>query len=284
MNTKALPLFLDTTIQVDRLLEERNPQKRQAIEEIISHHDSCITASFSRLEYKRVVLQNLALCLRYLVEEKSFLLAMKRAVSQSQYSRRASTLISVLSWLGFQITDLVDVEAGGRWDERLALKCESYVRLNMFYLWARFDKSVDSVVDGLECARAREGPTLAKSGKVQVEIPESRCRKIECNNANFFRSRLPAIKTSYEQLVLLQERGTNLSQELLKAIAELRHAMADPDRLYDYDHCLNIADIWIHLECLASGIKDFATTNYKESQYLCHILDLRMVQPGVASV
>jgi hypothetical protein len=148
------PLFLDTTIQVDRLLEEFDPENKKALEEFLKPYGYLMTSSFSRLEYKRLVLQNLNLCLKYIVQEKSFFLALKRVASLGQRSRRPSTLINVLSWLGKR-TDSSTIEVNGPIDEQLAMRCETYIRNSIISIWKRFDKSVHSVVDRTQCALQR---------------------------------------------------------------------------------------------------------------------------------
>ena len=280
MIRKVKTLFLDTTVQVDRLIEDRNAERKSWIDKMLLEHDFVATCSYSRLEYKRVVLQNLALCLRYILEEGSYFLAIKRASALTQYrSRRASTLTNMLSWLGLNANDMT-VEPTGSLDEQLAQRAESFIRTNILFLWFRFDKSVDHVYDSTECARAKEAPKQSKDGNVSVQIPESQCRRAECNNANFFHSQMPTVRRLCEALDLLEKSGTELSGELLSARSQMRKALSSPDRLYDYDNCLEVGDVWHHLECLVSGIRDFATTNYKESQHLCPILELRMRTPS----
>jgi hypothetical protein len=258
-----------------------NLSRKQWIDELLFEHDFVATCSYSRLEFKRVVLQNLALILRYLREERSYFLALKRASKLNQrQSRRASTLINMLAWFGLNVNDTPIVEPESTFDEQLTMQAESYIRTNIIFLWHWFDRSVDHVYDSTRCARAKEGPKRGEGGDMIVQIPESQCRKVECNNANFFHSNMPTIRRLCNSLDKLQRAGVRLSDELLTARTQMREALENPARLYDYANCVDIGDVWHHLECVASGIKDFATTNYKESQHLCPILDLRMKQPS----
>lgn len=273
-------LFLDTTIQVDRVFEEDDAKKAH-INHLLNSYEYVVACSYSRLEYKRVVLQNLALCLRYLVEEKSFCLALRRAAALGLHRpRRLSTLVGMLSWLGRKASEVNNHDVTRSIDEQLALRCESYIRTNIIFLWHKFDKSVGSVADKTGCARAREAPRRMRSGNLDVEIPQGECRKRQCNNANFLRSNLPIIRKTCHELARMEREGIPLSGELRKARSELAEAIRNPDRLYDYERCLDVGDVWIHLECLASGIKDLATTNYKESQHLCPLMGLSMRRPS----
>lgn len=73
---------------------------------------------------------------------------------------------------------------------------------------------------------------------------------------------------------------SKVTKELKKALEKLTTAISTPSTLYDYKNCLGVGDVWMHLECATSGIKDFATTNYKESEVLCPIFGLTMRQPA----
>jgi hypothetical protein len=284
-------LFLDTTIQVDRIIAEDVPDKRAAIEKLLvgfNYHAAC---SYSRLEFKRVVIQNLALTLHYILEEQSFFRAMQLA-TRIKRTRRVSTLVNIMAWVGHRVSGTQEVTPRSGIDERLTLQAESFIRNSIAYIWVRFDKSVHSVFDKTECARAREAPRVTKSGGIDASIPAKQCKQKECNNANFLRSHLPAIRRLRDELEKRETEGALLTSELIKAITVLREAEGKWDSLYDYQKCLDIGDLWIHLESLSGGIKSFATTNYKESEVLCPLLDLdvegsskrrrRAVESGVA--
>ncbi|MBM4070491.1 MAG: hypothetical protein FJ271_16275 [Planctomycetes bacterium] len=129
------PLFLDTTIQVDRVLKERPAEKLAALSALLAQFDFHVACSYSRLEFKRVVIQNLSLVLDYLVEDGSFWGAMQRAqVVSGGRSRRSGTLISVLAWIGYRIDKKVEVTFGEGVDRELALRAESYIR-NAFLMF-----------------------------------------------------------------------------------------------------------------------------------------------------
>jgi hypothetical protein len=151
------PLFLDTTIQVDRIVAEDVPDKRGSIDALLAQFDIHLACSYSRLEFKRVVIQNLALALRYLVEDQSYFLALERA-TRLTFSRRGTTLVNVLQWVGLKVDDRIEVTIGDSLDVKLSLQAESFVRNGIHFIWSRFDKSVDSVTDKTECKRAVEPP------------------------------------------------------------------------------------------------------------------------------
>jgi hypothetical protein len=271
-------LFLDTSIQVDRILAENDPARRIPLETLLAGFDFLVTSSYSRLEFKRVILQNLGLTLRYLCEEGSFFRAIHLA-NRLQRQRRAATLTNVIAWLGHSLDDSFEIIEGEGLDHSLALQAESFIRNAVRYLWRRFDKSVDSVLNKTQCTRATEGPRLQPNGCLDVSIPESRCREKQCNNANFLRAQLPAIRKVCSHLEKLKKKGGTVTAELDAILTTVRGIEKDLDKAYDYQTCLRIGDLWMHLESLAGGVKPFATRNYKESQVLCPVLGLEMKLP-----
>lgn len=271
-------LFVDTSIQIDRIIAENDPAKREPVENLIAAFGYLLACTYSRLEFKRVVLQNLALSLRYIIEEKSFFRAFHKA-SRLQRQRRGATLSNILAWVGYKAGYHFEVKQGEDLDEKLALQAESIIRNAIRYLWKRFDKSVGAVLDRTECRRAREAPQVTPSGDVDVSIPESRCKERRCNNANFLRSNLPLIRKLGVELDTLKSKGGELTSELETMLSTLRQIERDLNKAYDYKTCVAIGDLWMHLECLASKVKNFGTTNYKESQVLCPILGLQMRLP-----
>lgn len=276
------PLFLDTTIQVDRVLKEQPPKRLASLNTLLADFDFLVSCSYSRLEFKRVVIQNLALVLNYLCEEQSFFGALQRAQTVGAVRpRRASTLISIATWVGLQVQDQIEVTLGQGSDQKLALRAEAYIRNAIPFLWKRFDESVDSIRDGTQCKRATEGPRKTANGSFDVAIPQSKCKTKECNNANFFQSNLLLLKTLRDKLQQLsQEPGkTKLTTELEAVLKTITTSITNPASLYDYKTCVGIGDLWLHLESVVAGVKDFATTNYKESQILCPIFGLTMRQP-----
>jgi hypothetical protein len=172
------------------------------------------------------------------------------------------------------------VALGEDLDRELTMKAESFIRNAIRYLWKRFDSSVDTILDRTECRRAAEGPRRTPAGDLDVSIPQSRCRDKRCNNANFLRSKLPMLRTLCTELERVKNGGGVLTEELEAILKTLRSIEGDLDKAYDYKTCLAIGDVWLHLESLAAGVKNFGTTNYKESQILCPILGLQMKLPN----
>ncbi len=275
------PLFLDTTIQVDRVLKEQPPAALARVGALLAQFDFFVTCTYARLEYKRVVIQGLALTLSYLCTERSFFRAMQRAAAVGGgRSRRPSTLFNILAWVGHQVSEQMEVKEGQGYDRQLALRAESYLRNAILFLWKRFDKSVASVRDGTQCKRAIEAPQKTGDGDFDVSIHKSKCKTKECNNANFFQSNLPLMKSLRTRLEQLSGASpSQMTLELKTVLEKLKTAISNPSNLYDYKNCTGLGDVWLHLECAVAGIKDFATTNYKESQVLCPVMNLTMHQP-----
>ena len=270
------PGFLDTSVLVDLILKEAEPSDLAKLESVLAQFDSTLGCAFSRLEFKRVVLRNLSLCLDYLREEGSFFKALLRA--NRIRGRRSSTLISILCWIEFNIDREIEVESGEGVDAALAEEAELFVDNAIEWIWERFDTLVDKVVDRMKCNRAAEAPVRSRTNRLDVTVHENRCKDRKCNNANFIRSLLPKAKSLLTSLE--KYKGTDdWTDELEKSHQMLSRAVKHPDVVFDYQNCLKVGDVWIHFECLKAGAQKFVTANYRESKVLCSLLELEMVNP-----
>jgi len=277
-------LFVDTTIQVDRILKKHDQLAADAIGSLLARFDGINACAYSRLEFKRVVLQNLYLILRYLEEEKSFCAAYRRATRLIQTPRRVSTLVNILSWLQMQLDGTISVKKGEGLDRILYRRASAYIRNTIEALWHWFMRSVDHMTDRLDCKRAAEGPIRTETGEFILRVNRRKCLNQACNNANVFIENRPRLVLLCERIKALDNQGDPaVTTELRKACDELEKALNNPSRLYDYGRCLNVGDVWIHLECLARGLKDFGTTNIRESELLCEAFGLNLHVPTLPS-
>jgi hypothetical protein len=269
-------VFLDTSIHVGLFLED-DPARKKGFQRIKKDSPFRVSCAFARLEYKRVVMQNLSLVLDYLSEEGTFAGALLRA-SRLNRSRRLSTLTQLHAWIHRRAASgTVETGDDRRMETILAERAKSVLRNAISSAWVKFEKNVDSIVDAMQCQRAREVPREKATGSYDVTVHEQACRNKRCNNANFFRSQWVTLRRLAESIRNLPtDQQTEELKEGLKAIEQ---AERNPSRLFDYDNCLQMGDIWHHLECLQAKVKKFATTNYRESQILCPTLNLTMCIP-----
>ena len=281
MNERAKTLFLDTSLLIEECLASRTP-KLEILCKFFEDYSFFMACGFSRLEFKRVLLQNLALVLRYILEDEppSFWRALHKASKLVQTPRRVSTLMSILAWIGHEVNSRVtEREVGDNLDIVLARRAESYLRNAIRRRWVWFRKRLDSLADGLQCQRGTEQPIENSDGSIDVSIRQSACANRECNNANFFQAWRGKLTELVTTLKNLESSGKELTGEIEKAIEAIEAAFKNPGRLYDYNRCLVLADVWIHLEAVAAGITNFGTTNYKESDLLCPPLGLKKREP-----
>ncbi len=270
------PLFLDSSIHVGLVLEER-PAQAEGLRALTKGPNFLLSCAFGRLEYKRVVIQNWSLALDFLCEEGTFSGALSRA-SRLQRQRRLSTLVNVLAWIHRRAgAGVIETSDDINLEQVIAQRGIAILRIAIRSGWTRFGNNVHSVVDALNCQRALEIPREKTTGSFDVTVHESLCRNKGCNNANFFRSLRPTmLRLAAHIRELPADRRTN---ELLDAAQAIERAANNADRLYDYNRCLELGDVWHHLECLQAGVKNFGTTNYRESQILCPPLGLKMRIP-----
>jgi hypothetical protein len=272
---KGKPLFLDTTVMVESAVGT-DKRRNEIIDELKAEFPQLLACEFSRLEFKRVVIQNLTCLLNYILENEppSFCAAVAKA--SRVRTRKSNTLENILAWVGMQANTKLDLTEDDTPDQLLALQSISYIRNAVMALWYGFESDLLSVGDRLNCQRAKEAPRRKATGSIDDTIHESQCRTRQCHNANFFQEQRTTFLKIADSLKALRENGVELPAELTNAENAIRAAATNHTRLYDYDKCLELSDVWIHLECLVAGSKDFATFNYKESQHLCPLLGLTM--------
>ena len=198
----------------------------------------------------------------------------------------------MLGWLGRSVDQAIEVRRGEGVDRQLGLQAESFLRNALRYGWKRLEHLSDSTADKLNCQRGKEPPVLGGDGSVDAHVPEGKCADKRCNVANFFLSNLPLIRKVAGQIRQLREEDRRenreemerrATDELLTIADQFDATERNPARLYNCNACLKFADLWIHLECLAAGAKDLATTNYRESQVLCPGLGIQMHLPQDSS-
>ena len=139
-------LFLDTSIQIDRIVMEESPDIRPQIDALLKDFNFLLACSYSRLEFKRVVLQNLALALRYICEHRSFWYAFERA-TRLRRNRQVKTLTNILRWIGQRAGGSITASSGSAADERLADQAESFIRNGIRFVWKRFERARDPQPD-----------------------------------------------------------------------------------------------------------------------------------------
>lgn len=270
--TNLTALFLDTTIHVERVFGKSHwePYVRLA--------GKTATCGFSRLEFKRVIIQNYSLALRYLIEEQSYFGAILRTQKLPR-DRQARMLSTVLAFTG-QNVDNLTADQTSTIDVELRLRSISYLRNAILGLWEWFECNVDEIVNRMECQRSLEAPKERSGGDIDVTIHAKKCNDGGCNNDNFLRTQLPQIKKIIIRLDAIEATGAKLTDELISIRKALREALKTNSYagFQDYQKCLSLGDLWIHLECFAAEFDVIASTNYKESEILAPILGLTHIR------
>lgn len=276
--TTGTSAFLDTTIHVDRVLRRNEPEYLNVVEAICAQYHTCVTSSFSKLEFKNVVLMDLQCVAQWIEEEDSFNAAYVRA--HRVQSRRSGTLSCIVAFVQRELDTTIELEQGDSLDVALTIQAKLYIHNAIEYLWYRFDEDFDSIVDNMQCKRVLEEPVRKASGKVEVCNHHSKCRSMTCNNVGVFQSHLTRIKGLIAALRAMQAVGDPLlTGEMVKMIEAYDAYTKNKVFLYDWGKCVGIGDLWIHLDSIQSGSTALITRNYKESNVLCKLLGIELVLP-----
>ncbi|HKA06975.1 MAG TPA: hypothetical protein VKD71_06925 [Gemmataceae bacterium] len=116
---------------------------------------------------------------------------------------------------------------------------------------------------------------MREDDSYDLTIHQSACRNQECGNAKLFRENGSLMKSL--KFALERTPTEHMTEELKKSLRTIDLALKSPIKLYDYNTCLDLSDVWIHLECVKSGMKNLLTTNFSESRVLCPGMGLTML-------
>src|SRR5687767_5545759 len=92
-------VFLDTTIQVERAIGT-DTRRAKVISDLMDEFRNRFACQFSRLEFKRVVVQGLSLVLNCLLESDPPSYAAAVSKLSRITTRRSNTLENILGWVG----------------------------------------------------------------------------------------------------------------------------------------------------------------------------------------
>ena len=142
LGTKEAPLFIDTSIQIARLVH--GPKTKQSIRNRIAKHERTVTSLVARQEFKRRLLQEAEYLLRLLHRYQSFDEVHQHVIRLfGQWPGRVRKRNICLQTLA-QLHGGTDSER----TERLQL----YLRSLLVNALRQFDQRVDNIVRDCNCA------------------------------------------------------------------------------------------------------------------------------------
>jgi hypothetical protein len=168
-------LFLDTTAHFNR--QSTRQEVREEIDRLISSVRITGTSTYSRLEFKRSFVQDLAYLHGKLRQFRSLRAAFGHLSRlQPRQHRKLSRVLAHLERF-YQ-----DAPGGERETvEAILLAIEA----NALTVMEWFDESVDYVADGTGCVRSKEIPRLIR-GHLDVAVRSCRVEDVRCRIHRFF--------------------------------------------------------------------------------------------------
>ena len=262
---KSGPLFLDTSIQIARVVH--GPKTKERIRNRIAQHDQTSTGLVSRQEFKRRLLKEAEYLLRILNKYNSFDEVNQHVIRLwGQWPGRVRKRNICLQTLA-QVHGGDDKER----TERLSL----YLRSLLVAGLKRFDQQVDSVRQDANCACAR-ADVVEKVPLRKYNFGPDRCsdtRPGQCGVVAFLQTRTDACKMILEKIRSL--KPAEKTNDLTQAEEFLQEILFHPEKAVSYNPCLSTGDLLIALESL--GIESFYTLNSAESQHLCRALKQTLI-------
>lgn len=258
--SKAAPAFLDTSIQVARLIH--SPETRRQIHERLQSFQLTTTGLVVRQEFKRRLLKDAGYLLDLFVRYQSFARVHRHIVDVLTPFQRRKQRISLQV-----LSTLIEEDSDAERTERAILLLRGLLRDGLY----EFDESVGHVIQKSQCGCAQQD--IRRTGK-RYHFGEEKCSKInECGIVTFLESRRTQIQEVLSRLDELP--AADLTDELTSAAAFIRSFLDAPDQIRNCEPCKTVGDLLIALESV--GMPTFYTMNGKESQHLCRALEQTLI-------
>lgn len=256
-------LFLDTTAQFNR--QSTRQEVREEVDRLISSVRITGTSTYSRLEFKRSFVQDLAY-LHGKLRQFGSLRALFSHLSRLQQQQHRK-LSRVLAHLGRFYQDF----PGGEREtvEAILLVIEA----NALTVMEWFDESVDYVTDGTGCVRSKDPPRLVR-GHLDVTVKICRVADVRCRIHRFFEENRAAFERIAVEIDKLPDADN--SNELRAARGIIRQALTDPVMLCNDRVCRRLGDALIGVD--GKGFPSIASSNVREFRVICEALGLILKQ------
>jgi hypothetical protein len=263
--SKDDPVFLDTTIQIARLVH--GPQTKAGIRQRLAQHERVLTGLVVRQEFKRRLLKEAEYLLRLLHRYKSF----------DEVHQHVIRLFG--AWPGrvrkrtICLQTLAQVHGGS--DAERTERLQLYLRSLLVTGLKQFDRKFGEVLKDSACACAWVD-VVEKQALRRYDLGPEHCSRTKpgaCGIVQFLTSRKPSWQAILARLKSIPD--AKKSAEIKNAEHFLDRLMKNPDKVRNEDPCLTVGDLVIALESV--GIPIFYTLNSKESQHLCRALDQTLI-------
>jgi hypothetical protein len=147
--------------------------------------------------------------------------------------------------------------------------------------WHTFHSFVDSVLDDLNCTRAKEPPN-DDSGEWRASIPKCNERNTDCQIATFMNSYKKDLQTLFDFLNELTQIELKEGDELYKIKKVVKTTLDNSSFPWGDYKCRSVGDLLIGLQSkIGSGL---ISSNKKEHAYLSRGLNYRFVEFPVANI
>lgn len=266
------PLFLDTTIQIDRIVSPL--QRRTQLQALLTDY-RLVTSTYVLGEFLRTLVKD-AIQLHHRIEQYTHLDEVITYLGQHPNKREAGRMMLILgTLLRAERTTQATAFAS---QMRLQLQ-ERLARYIKFALVDRFLSGIDEMLDSTQCGLARERPTLAPTtnGNGQFFRFRSQCTRYvrECDLAERMEAWRP-------ELAMLADGLAHESDPVLLRMGQLAQQISENPVVTRGRNCTwYLGDLVIALELPADV--PLYTTNVRHFAPILAVLGKRLHESAPAS-
>jgi hypothetical protein len=254
-----LPVFLDTSIHIARLVH--SPATKKRIAERLHLHGQTLTSLVARQEFKRRLLAEADYLLRLVDRYKSFIEVYHHVIRLPNVHQRKKNIC-------FQI--MGEMMFGSEEERTERFRC--FLKSLLLVGLKRFDQSVDVVRKESGCGCGiRDITTRPRSNK--FDLGPNKCNDLPagaCKIKAFLTQRDPEWRQVLAYLQGLPEPDLTSELQTAKRVLEDLQIGKFPE-----NPCTVAGDLLIALE--SAGIPVFYTLNSQESQYLCRPMQQTLI-------
>lgn len=251
------PIFIETTIQVERLLAE--PAVQSMIEAVL-HKNKTLTSSYVWMEYRRTIGQDYSYLinlfrqlapvtvpqlLRHIGHGES-LFSLRRFRRLLRITSKFLEQITTVNFDPFEVADLLEAESD-------------------WLINHHFFDGIDQMLDTTACDLVRPEYKISPGGRISCRRETARCA-------------LPALlKSKAPLLQQLSTTPTVLAALESKTRRALTEVSVDAELAKGEHNCWSLGDLILVLECPPDAL--LWTTNRRHFEPLCQLLGRQIFQP-----
>jgi len=261
-------ILVDTSLLIEL---QKADKKALPVREAVSHFRFKGASSYSKLEFKRAWVKEIAYIHERCRQPAVRLIAdvvdqVQQRLSSPHQRRRVQTCLQA-------IAAFLEVAKGALSDRAQLVRLRAFCKTRVLEAAIALREAITGEFKGTACVRAEEPPTEHSDGSLNVTIRHCSPDRIQCRVHTFFSKN----EDHFAQLANEIDSNPGASQELKTMRDHIRLAQREAIHLCDDKHCSKLADSIIAVD--GKNMDVFAANNDKEWITIAKTMTKPLVNP-----